>query len=98
MKHHKHSTESDVQDIATFSATGRSEEDASTLFFLHPIKIAPINCDILKQVEVRKRKVNKHMTLGVGNKKQTISFQLKRRSRSGAGKPLSLVHPTSDKG
>ena len=97
LKHHMQRTESDVKDIATFSATGRSEEDASTLFFLHPIKIAPINCDILKQVEVRKRKDNRHMTSVYGYKNHPLYFRSKRRASCGDGKPPSRFHPTSDK-
>ena len=51
LNHHTQSTESGVQDIATFPEVGRSEEDASTLVSLNPIKISTINCYILKQVE-----------------------------------------------
>ena len=67
------STDAGVQDIVTLLETVISEGDASTLVSLCPIKIAPINCDILKQTEGRKRKGNMHMTPGVDNKKQPIS-------------------------
>ena len=38
------------------------------------------------------------MTSGVGNKSQPLSSQSKRRSRSGAGKTSSRVHPKIHKG
>ena len=63
-----------------------SEEDDSTLVSLRPIKISPINCGILKQVEGRKRKGNSHMTSGFGDKKQPLYCKSKWLSRSGAVK------------
>ena len=38
------------------------------------------------------------MTPGVGEKRQPLSCQPKQRASSGAGKPWSRVHLTSDKG
>ena len=73
LKNHTQRIESGFQDIATCLATRISAEDASTLVLLSSIEIAPINSDILKQVEVRKRKGNKNKTLGVGDNMQTIS-------------------------
>ena len=97
LKHHKQITESGVQDIATFSVTRVSEEYVSTLVLLLPIKIAPINYDILKQNEARNRKENMHMSLGVSDHKKPLYCQPKRRERSGAGKLPSRVHPKSDR-
>ena len=65
LKHHTQSTEYGVQYIATFLTAGISEQDASTLVLLSSIDIAPINHDILKQVEGRKIKGNRHMKLVV---------------------------------
>ena len=50
-----------------------------------------------KQFEGRKRKANSHIKLGVCDKRETISHQSQRWASSGAGKPLSRVHMTSDK-
>ena len=88
LNHHSHSTESGFQYISTCSETGRSEEDASTIFSLCSIEIAPIVCDIFKQVEVRKIKGNRHMISGVGDKRNPLYRQSNWLSRSGAGKPL----------
>ena len=76
LKHPTQITEAGVQYIVTCLATGRSEEYASTLVSLCPIDIAPINREILKQFEVRKRKGNRPMKLGVGDNRQPISCQL----------------------
>ena len=97
LKHHTQSTEAGVQDIATWSATGRSEEDASTLVALSSTDIAPINSGILKQFEGRNRKGNSQLQSGVVDKRQPISIQSKRKVSSGAENPLSKFHPTSDK-
>ena len=51
LKYHTQSTEVGVKYIVTFSAEGISEEDYSILVLLLPIKIAPINCDILKKLK-----------------------------------------------
>ena len=69
------STGYDIQYIGKLLATGRSEEDDSTLVSLHSIEIAPINCEILKQVEGSRRKGNMHMKLGVNDKRQPLSHQ-----------------------
>ena len=74
-KHHAQITEASIQDISSCFAAGISEEDYSSLVSLHTIKIAPINCDILTQVEGSKRKGNKNLTLGVSNKNQPLSCQ-----------------------
>ena len=57
LKHHTQSTESGFQDIEVFSATGISEEDASTLVSLHPIKITPINCEFFLKLKEGREKV-----------------------------------------
>ena len=98
LKHHTQSTESIFQYILTCSDTGISEEDASTPVSLSSINILPINCVILKQFKVSKRKGEKHITSGVGNNRQPISFQSKRLEISGGGKPPSRVQPKRDKG
>ena len=78
LKHYTQSTEARVQEIAISSATGISEEDASTLVSLCSIDIAPINRTILKQVEVSNKQGNMHMTSGVGDNRQPLSRQSKR--------------------
>ena len=93
LNHNTHITESGVQDTATWSVIGRSDEDISTLVSLRSIYIAPINYDILKKIEGRKRKGNMHMKTGVGNKRQTLSLKSKRQASSGAEKSLSRFHP-----
>ena len=77
LKHHRQIKEYGVHDIATCSAAGKSEENASTLVSLRPIKSSPIKCEILKQVEERKKNGNRHMASGVGDKKQHLSCQSK---------------------
>ena len=79
-------------------ATGRSEEDASTLVSLSSIDIAPSNRDILKQFEGSNRKGNMHMISVVGDNRQPLTCKSKQRATSGAEKSPSIVHPTSDKG
>ena len=54
-KNHTQNAESGIQDISTRLTTGGSEEDDSTLISFHSIIITPINCEILKQFELRKR-------------------------------------------
>ena len=39
-----------------------------------------------------------HMTLGVGDNRQPLSFQSNRRSTSGVEKYPPIIRPTSDKG
>ena len=75
LKNHTQITEASVQDIEIYLATGRSEEYALTLVSMRSINIPPINRDILKQFEGRKRKGNKHIVSGVGNKKQPLYFK-----------------------
>ena len=75
LKNHMQITEAGVQNIEICSATGRLEEDASTLVSMRSIDIPPINRDILKEFKGRKRKGNNHMVSGVGNKRQPLSFQ-----------------------
>ena len=84
LNHHKHGTETGVQYIATCLATGRSEEDASTLVSLFSIEISSTNREILKQAEVRKIKSNRHMKYGVNDNMQFIYCQLKWQATSGA--------------
>ena len=98
MNHHTQITEAGVQEIATCSATGVSEEDASTIVSLCSIEITSINRDILKQVEGSNRNGNMHMTSGVGNNRQPISSKSHQQETSGSEKYASRVHPTSDKG
>ena len=98
LNHHTQITEAGVQDIATCLATGISKDDDSILISLRLIYIAPINHDILEHVKGRKRKGNRHMKSGVGDNSQPVSHQSKQRSRSGAEKLSSRIHPTSDKG
>ena len=75
MKHHTQITEAEVQEMSTCSATGRLEEDNSTLVSLRSIDITPINRDIFKQVEGINRKGNIHMISGLGDNSQTIYRQ-----------------------
>ena len=49
------------------------------------------------EIKGRKRNGNSHMTSVLRDKRQTIYHQSKQRSRSGAEKNSSRVHPTSDK-
>ena len=75
LKNHMQITEAGVQNIEICSATGRLEEDASTLVSLCSIEIVPIKREILKEVEGSKRKVNRHKTSRVGENRQPISCQ-----------------------
>ena len=97
-KHHTQGTESCVRDIETWSATGISGENASTLVVIFSIVIAPINRDILENVEGRNRKVNMHMTSVFSDNRQNLYNQSKRRATSCAEKYPPIFHPTSDKG
>ena len=62
LKHHTYITEPCVQDIATCSSAGISEENDSTIVSLSSINITPINCDMLKQVKQGNIKGHRHMT------------------------------------
>ena len=98
LKHHIQRTEAGVQEIETCSATEISEEDASKIVSICSIKIAPINRDISKQVEVINRKGDIHMKSGVDDNRQILSCKSKRRETSGAEKYPSRVHPKTDIG
>ena len=79
-------------------ATGRPEEDASTLVSISSIVISTINRDILKQDEGINRKGNMHMESGLGDNRQPLYRQSNRQSTYGAEKSPSRVYPKSDKG
>ena len=83
LKNHTHIKEAGVQETATCSATGISEEYASTLFLLGSIDIAPINRDILKQVEGSNINGNRHMTSVLGDNRQPLSCPSKQRATYG---------------
>ena len=98
LKHHAQSTDAEVQYVETCLAIGRPFEDTTNLVSLRSINITPTNCDILKQIEGRKRKGNNHTALVFGNNKQPLCRQSNHKERSGARKLPSRVHTTSDKG
>ena len=75
LNHPTQSKEDFVQDIATCSTTGRSEDDVSNLVSLRSIDILPINRDILNFFEGSNRKGNSHITLVVGDNSYPISCQ-----------------------
>ena len=58
----------------------------------------PSTAKFLIQVEGRNRNGNRNMTSVVVEKRQPLSCQSNQRTSSGAGKLLTRVHTTSDKG
>ena len=97
LKHHTQTTETGVQNSAPCLETWISEDYASTPVSICSINIAPINDEILKQVEGIKIKVNRHMASVVGDKRKPLYRQSKCRASSGTEKLLSRVLLTSDK-